>query len=116
MKIDDEVRIHSEGRAFHREFFQTHSGSVSLIPGANSSVEHHESLHFRHEGEMSPGGHGRGRPDGLWRRFLLRQSAQQAHAAEGWCSFTEGSASTGWFPCQNADPVCFFRTTRSRNR
>lgn len=85
MKIDDEVVITDlphDGRktsGFHlfNYFLQSFSmdslpAFCSHTPGAHCSLEHDKSLHLCHEGEMPVGGHGCGRPDGLWRRFLLR--------------------------------------------
>lgn len=60
-----------------------HARPVWHSLGADSSLEHNESLHFCHEGEMPVGGYRRGGSDRLRRGFLLRQSAQQAHSAEG---------------------------------
>ena len=51
--------------------------------GAHRPLEHHQGLHRRHEGQVSAGGDGRGRPHRLRRGLLLRQGPQQAHPAEG---------------------------------
>lgn len=70
--------------------------------GPHSPLEHDASLHRCHEGEVSAGGHGGGRPHRLWRGILLRQSAQQAHSTKGTSSLSYPQCSETLLPDQGA--------------
>lgn len=88
MKIDDEVFVivlphHKENLSRLWMIKELHTDILLLTLGADSSLEHNQSLYFSHEGEMPVGGYRCCRPDRLRRRFLLRESAQQADSAEG---------------------------------
>lgn len=106
MKIDDEVLIQVlpkyEAECSRHEIRRNKWLYTTLVLfhvlGADSSVEHNKSLHLCHEGEMSAGGYGSGWSHRLWRRLLLRQSAQQTYAAEG---------PTGWSSTLTHHTLCF---------
>ena len=70
--------------------------SPVCILGSHSTMEHHQSVHFSHERQMSAGSHRLCGPHRVWGGIFLRTGTEQAYGKQGkelW-TFSRGSVSS----------------------